>query len=242
MSSVYGKRFARVYDAHWHRFSERLWPFLWVTVRKHAPHALSWLDLCCGNGSLLKLASVNGFRVVGLDRSPHQLDHARRNAPGAWLVQDDVRSFALRERFDVVTCLYDSLNYLTLKADLRRAFRRTVQHLNPNGVFIFDVNTLEGLRGGWQNTSVRHEKDCTVIIETSFDPRRGIGRCLITGFVREGKVYRRFQEEHVQRAFKAEIIKQLIEEAGLRCRKYDGRTLGRARKRSGRLVYVCWKK
>ena len=188
---------------------------------------------------MLKLVCEDGYEAVGVDASRHQLAHARRNAPGAKLVVADIRELALGRRFDVVTCLFDSLNYLTGKKDLVRAFRKAKGHLSAGGLFAFDMNTFEGLEDAWCRTSATHERDLTLVVESSFDAKRALGRCVITGFVRERRLHRRFREEHVERGYRAGEIEDLLGRAGFSFRKYDGNRLGRARKRSGRLLYLC---
>ena len=237
--AVYGKEFAAVYNAKWAFWGPKMWPFLKETVARSVPQARTWLDLCCGAGSLLKFVCKSGFAATGVDRSRYQIAHARRNAPCARLIVGDILHLSLRERFDVVTCMFDSLNYLTRKADLLRAFRRARRHVKPNGIFVFDMNTFEGLQDQWCKTTARHERDLSLSIETSFDPTRALGRCVITGFVREGRLYRRFREEHVERGYRAGEIEDLLEKAGFSFRKRDGNRFGRPRKRSGRLLYVC---
>ena len=239
MAAIYGKHFAAAYDEHWAWFGPRVWPFISRQVRRHSPDARTWLDLCCGAGSLLKLVCEAGYSAVGLDASPHQLRHAARNAPAARLVRADVREFSLPERFDVITCLFDSLNYLTTRKGLLRSLRRARRHLADGGALIFDVNTFEGLEDNWRRTSAVRGPDRLLVAETSFDPRRARGRCLITGFTRDGRRWRRFDEEHIQRGYRADEVADLLGRAGLAFRAYDGRTFGRPRKRSGRLFYVC---
>lgn len=237
--SVYGEDFARVYNATWFNFSARLWPFISEVVRRQAPHASTWLDLCCGTGHLLKIVLDEGFSVTGLDRSPHMLQYARENAPGARLVESDVRSYRLGGRFDVVTCLFDSLNYLTRKRDVGQALRNARRHLSEDGLFVFDIDTFEGFRERRSGTSVRHEEDCVIVTESSFNAKRARGVCRITGFVQEGSLYRKFEEEHWQRGWRPDDVDGLLTEAGFSIRKYDGRKFTRPRKRSDRLVYVC---
>lgn len=145
MRSVYGKHFAAVYNDKWAWFGPKMWPFLSRVVAKRHPKARTWLDLCCGTGSLLPFVLDAGFSAVGLDISLHQLRHARNNAPGARLIKADVRDFSLSEKFDVVTCIFDSLNYLTTKRDLARALRCARRHLGDRGLLLFDMNTFEGL-------------------------------------------------------------------------------------------------
>lgn len=236
---IYGRDFAAVYNDKWMDFTARMWPFLSETVARQKPEARTWLDLCCGTGRLLKLVCENGFVAHGVDLSPHQLKYAKVNAPGATLVRADVGDFSLGQTFDVVTCMFDSLNYLTTRKDLCRAFRRARRHLSEDGCFMFDMNTFAGLQDTWCRTSTIREPGRIIINETSFDEQRGLGRCLITGFIRAGLLYRKFEEEHLERGYRAEEIEEALTRCGFGFRKYDGHSLSRPQKRSARLLYVC---
>lgn len=237
--SVYGREFASVYNEKWAFWGPKIWPFLIGKVRKQIPKASTWLDLCCGTGSLLKLVCENGFSATGVDISKYQIHYARRNAPAADLIVGDIRELSLPRRFDVVTCLFDSLNYLLTKRDLLRAFRRAKRHMSPGGLLAFDMNTFEGLQDGWGRTSATHDRDLTLVVETSFNPKSALGRCMITGFKRERRSYRKFREEHIERGYRAQEIETLLDKAGFSFRKYDGNSLGRPKKRSARLLYLC---
>ena len=237
--AIYGPDFAAVFNERWAFWAPKMWPFLSRQVARRAPEAHTWLDLCCGTGSLLTLVCAHGYEAVGLDLSPHQLAYARQNAPQARLVEADVRTFDLGQTFDVVTCLFDSLNYLTNKRDLAQALRAARRHLAAGGLFIFDMNTLEGLRTMWQQTMVLRDPGRIVINETSFDETRGLGTCRITGFVQAHVDFRRFEEEHVQRGYTPDELDALLARVGFRFTRWDGNHLSRARKRSGRLLYVC---
>lgn len=236
---AYGKDFAAVYEQEWGFWGIRMWPFLREQVERHAPAAATWIDLCCGAGSLLKLVCRAGYEATGVDRSRHQLAHARRNVPAARFVRQDIRALELPERFDIATCLFDSLNYIVHDADLLRAFRGARRHLKSEGLFVFDVNTYEGLEDHWTRTTRMELRGKTLILESTFDPDEAIGRLSITGFVKEGRLYRKFEEEHFERGYRAAEIESMLDRAGFSFRKCDGLTLGRPRKRSPRLVYVC---
>jgi SAM-dependent methyltransferase len=242
-SEIYGRDFAAIYNVEWAFWGSKMWPFLHRQVqrrRRRDGRSLIWLDLCCGAGSLLEYICSAGYSAVGLDASAAQLRHARENAPGARLVRGDVRELDLGREFDVVTCLYDSLNYLTRKGDLLRVFRRVRRHLGPGGLFVFDVNTVEGLEDQWNRTFTLRDRGYVLVVESTFDAREELGTCVFTGFLKEGRRYRRFDERHVQRGFRAAEVEAALEKAGLVVRgKRDGDTLGRARKRSPRLLYLC---
>jgi len=238
---TYGRDFAAVYDAMWGFWGPRMWPFLSRQVARRCRRARTWLDLCCGAGSLLKLACEHGFEAVGLDRSPHQLRHARRNAPQARLVRGDIRSFALPRKFDVITCLFDSLNYVTKRGEVARVFAGVRRHLADRGLFAFDVNTLEGHLRTWRGAWIRRGKGCTILGESSCDERTHLACLRLTGFVRQGRLYRGFQEEHIQRGYTREEMDALLERAGFGFTRYNGNALNRRVAHAARLLYVCWR-
>ena len=239
--AIYGKDFAAAYNERWAFWGPRLWPFLSKVVAHRVPEAHTWLDLCCGTGSLLAPVCDAGYEAVGVDISRHQLKYARRNAPAATLERADVRTLKLGRRFDVVTCLFDSLNYLTEPADLLRALRVARRHLARGGVFMFDINTLAGIRAHWRQAFIYRDPGRVLINDTSFDADEGLGHCRITGFVRQGRLYRKFEEHHVERGYTPDETDALLGRAGLAFVTHDAFSLRKPSKRSARLLYVCWR-
>jgi hypothetical protein len=75
---------------------------------------------------------------------------AARTAPAARLVEGDMTAFSLGAKFDVVICVFDTLNHLPRLADWRQMFDRAHEHLADGGLFVFDVNTTQRLRRLWQ--------------------------------------------------------------------------------------------
>ena len=116
-----------------------------AAVARYRPDAASLLELGCGTGSILqRLSGVP--TLVGLDRSPAMLAIAAGKAPGAELLEGDLSSFSLGRTFDVIICVFDTLNHvLTFDAWLT-AFDAVAAHLAPGGLFVFDINTIGELR------------------------------------------------------------------------------------------------
>ena len=75
--------------------------------------------------------------------------------------------------------------------------------------------------------------------EPTFDRKSCIGHALFTGFIKEGGLYRRFEEDHVQRGYPVETLDRLLAQAGFAFRSVDGHRLSRPRKASPRLLYIC---
>ena len=112
---------------------------------RHMPDADSLLELGCGSGSIL--AGLHQLdRLVGLDRSPQMLATARAKVPRARFVQADMTTFELDERFDIVICVFDTLNHLVSLTAWRALFERARAHLCVGGLFVFDANTVGQLR------------------------------------------------------------------------------------------------
>jgi len=104
------------------------------------------LDVACGTGTVALLLAQRGYQVVGIDRSPAMLEAARRKAKAAGVeipfLCQDVKGLKLKEKFDLVLCLYDSLNYLLEEEGLLAAFRAVRRVMEPGGAFFFDMNSL----------------------------------------------------------------------------------------------------
>jgi SAM-dependent methyltransferase len=121
-------------------------------VKRYRPSASSLLELGCGTGAVLAGLATSDpvLSVTGVDRSPEMLAVASRNAPAARLVQADITDFSLGTRFDVVICVFDTLNHLARFELWGQMFDRVHEHLAERGLFIFDVNTIGRLRGLWR--------------------------------------------------------------------------------------------
>jgi SAM-dependent methyltransferase len=48
--------------------------------------------------------------------------------------------FRIDEQFDVIFCLFDSINHLRRLSDWKKAFAAVRRRLLPSGCFIFDIN------------------------------------------------------------------------------------------------------
>jgi SAM-dependent methyltransferase len=73
------------------------------------------------------------------------LSIARRKVPHANLFRQDMVDFQIDDRFDVICCVFDSMNHLRRFSDWKKVFARVRRHLSPRGCFIFDINTQRKL-------------------------------------------------------------------------------------------------
>jgi SAM-dependent methyltransferase len=73
------------------------------------------------------------------------LSVARKKVPQSKLFRQDMIDFRIDGRFDVILCVFDSINHVRRFSDWKKAFAAVRRHLSPGGCFIFDINTQRKL-------------------------------------------------------------------------------------------------
>ena len=215
---AFGPAFAEAYTRHWPWHSISLSERFPDIVRKYALRGTNLVDIACGEGTFAREVARRGWTVTGVDQSPDMLalaareDHAERVT---WLRQD-IRELSLPAPADVVTCWYNSLNYLPGDDDLAATFRAVRQSLVPGGAFLFDVYTIRGLATEWveQTYIAVDSPDCYVTSETRFNSRERVADVRFVGFIRVRSRFVRFEERHKNRGWSWATIKRLLHEAG----------------------------
>ena len=219
--SIYDQ-YALVYDASGQiTFSIRMIPYLDDLVQHHPPPGRSMLDLACGTGTVALSFSRQGWETYALDASSAMLAQARikmeQTGHEVTFSQQDMRRFVLPHAVDLITCLYDSLNYMLSLSDLRQVFRQVASALSPEGVFLGDVNTQETLEHLWGNKTFFVENDdLALILRSGYDGATRLSTVHIVGFVRqENGLYSRFDEHHTEIAYEKGDVRTALEAAGL---------------------------
>jgi SAM-dependent methyltransferase len=113
-------------------------------IRAANPNARNVLELGCGTGSILKHLQHN-YEVSGLDTSSRMLSIARHKVPHAKFFRQDMVDFQIDDSFDVICCVFDSINHVRRFSEWKKVFARVRRHLSPGGCFIFDINTQRKL-------------------------------------------------------------------------------------------------
>ena len=113
-------------------------------IHKANPKAENVLEHGCGTGSVLKHLTKH-YEVWGVDLSGTMLSIAKKKVAQARLSRQDMVRFRLPRRFDVICCVFDSINHVLGFADWKKLFANVWRHLSEKGVFIFDINTQKKL-------------------------------------------------------------------------------------------------
>ncbi len=208
-------------------------------IERHNPRAKTILELACGTGAILERLHPD-FIVAGLDLSRDMLDIASRKVPEARLFAEDMTHFDLGERFDVVLCVFDSLNHLVRFEEWEAVFDRAREHLSDSGIFVFDVNTerkLASFAGAppW----IQWFDDESLFLIDVREGEDGTYDWKVRVFEHvEGSAYRLHAEDIREAAFPVDQIESALVDRFARISVFDA-DRARPTGRSERLYFVC---
>ncbi|TFG26836.1 class I SAM-dependent methyltransferase [Candidatus Thorarchaeota archaeon] len=109
---------------------------------------IRWLDVACGTGTHI-MHLKDKYDAMGFDLSEEMLVVAREKCPNIKFVQGNMVEMNLGQKFDVITCLFGSIGYLTKEEELERAICAFSKHTDKGGVVIIEpMFTKESFREG----------------------------------------------------------------------------------------------
>lgn len=208
-------------------------------LRKFHPKAKTLLEIACGTGAHLAPLAEH-YEVTGLDLSRTMLRYARKRLPGVRFHHQNMAGFRLGTKFDAVICPYDSINHMVRFEDWVATFKAVKEHLNPKGVFVFDMNTEYRLRDlarlpPWAQKFGEHY----VMMKVS-TAENGIADWDVTVFERGKRgTYRLHHEVIQEKSFPHEKVKGALREHFGWVKTYDPAGWSRVKASSRRLFYVC---
>ena len=203
------------------------------------------LELGCGTGKMMERLARAGYDMIGVDSSVDMLqiamEHARELPYSLLYLLQDMREFELYGTVRAVVSICDSVNYITEPEDLIEVFRLVNNYLDPEGIFLFDFNTEHKYRDIIGERVIAEDReDVSFIWYNEYDEEEHLNYIDLSVFVQEeGDIFRKYQEQHVQRGYSLEEMKKLIAESGLvYLAAYDDYTKKPATDESERIVFV----
>ena len=202
------------------------------------------LDLACGTGSLTILLASKGYEVTGLDRAEGMLNVAREKVENEdlkiTLQQGNMIDFQISEKFDAILCTYDSINYAINENELCTMFETVAKHLSPDGLFIFDVTTERNIVEHFHNkTFSENHQDYSFIWKNMYLYNTKMCRTFLTFFIRDGELFRRYEEVHQQRIYEVSTVNSLLKATGFKLLSaYDMYTFNKWNRSSDRINFT----
>lgn len=204
-----------------------------------------YLDIACGTGNLTKELSSNFKNTWAVDLSMEMLTEAevklRAECKKARFICQDITSLQLNRRFDLITCCLDSTNYIIDEEQLELYFSGVYKHLKENGIFIFDINSYYKLTEVLGDNIFTYNSDDVVYVwENSLED--DIVNMYLTFFIKQDELYKRFDEEHEERAYKEETIEYYLKKVGFSViKRLDNYEYKDVKENTERIVYVLKK-
>ena len=240
--------FARVYDIFMDNVEYEKWAeYLIGRLREYGIEDGIVLELGCGTGVMTELLAESGYDMIGVDNSEEMLGEAmeKRAESGYEILylEQDMREFELYGTVKAIVSICDSMNYITEDEDLLEVFKLVNNYLDPEGVFIFDLNTVykyEKILG--EQTIAENREDASFIWDNYYDEEEQINEYDLALFIPEGKdgLYRKYEEVHYQRAYELELVKELLEKAGMEfVTAYDAFTKNPVNEKSERMYVIA---
>jgi|SRR5699024_4873582 len=244
-------KLANIYDAVMSDVDYDLWAdYIDALMLKHHPEPQRVMELACGTGSLaLSLDELECYDISGTDRSPQMIARARqKNEARMCKVDFSVMNFldiSTRKTYDVVLCIFDSINYLHSPKQILTFLEECKKLLTPQSLLIFDFTTpansveaityLHNERGTTENNFRFHRS-------STYNKEQHIhnNRFLIQQLSADGQtVEAEYIENHEQKIYTLDQILDIIDQTEYQLiTKYDGFEFEEADSESLRITMV----
>ena len=240
--------FAQIYDKLMYDVDYSKWhEYITEVLNRYNVSPQKVLEMACGTGNFTKFLCEDGYEVTCFDASDDMLSIAfdkLTKYKNITILNQNMIDFELNQQFDLILSICDSINYITDYEDLIVVFENVYRHLKENGLFIFDVNSIYKLKEIiGNNTFVEDNKEVFYVWENEFDANSSICEFYISFFVKDSTgLYRRFDEQHFERAYTSEQIVLALKTAGFsRIEEYEGFSFDKPKANSERLVFIIRK-
>lgn len=175
------------------------------------------LDVACGTGRHALAFADLGYEVTGTDLNDELLEVGRAaGGDRVRFVQGDMTDLDVPGRFDLVTCLFDSIGYAQENDSVVAALRSLGRHVTPEGTVVVEFLHAPAIVRGAdprreRTLALADGRELTRVAETTLDVPRMLMRVRYELSL-DGEQY---SEEQVNRAFSIPEMRLLAESAGL---------------------------
>ena len=214
--------FANLYDELMNDFDYGKWfNYIEDIFKKYNINGSKILEMACGTGNLSIHLAEKGYKLTCFDLSEEMLAQAYEKLnryKNVKLLNGNMVDFKINKKFDSIISICDSINYIIDIDDLKATFENVYNHLEDEGVFIFDINSfykLSEIIGN--NVFVEDREDIFYTWQNYYDVDSRICEFYLSFFIKEDNDnYLRFNEEHKERAYTVDEILTTLKSVGFR--------------------------
>jgi len=137
---VFGDTYSKYYNLLYKdKNYQEEYDYIRKIINKHGARKKNILDIGCGTGKHLKYFKDDGFTVAGVDASENMLSEAKLYLnQNNDLICAKASEFKFSKKFDIIISLFHVMSYQTSNNELEKVFMNVSEHLNKDGLFIFD--------------------------------------------------------------------------------------------------------
>lgn len=187
------------------------------------------LELACGSGRLLLPLAEEGYAVTGVDTSAAMLSLAQQRlehagvASHCTLVQQDMCSLQLEQRFRMAFIALGSFAHVYVRKQQQQALAAVRAHLTPGAMFVVDIANadiryMENMSGQVLHQGTWQKEDGTILTHlvspTSSPTRHLLELTHFYDHFRQGEPVRRTMVKTWAYLFERGEMELLLEQAG----------------------------
>ena len=245
--SMQYEELAKVYDPLMADVDRGAWA---EYISRFIPAGASVLECACGTGEMsIRLARM-GYDVTATDLSEEMLLVAAQKQreeglakAGLRFIRMDMRALSHHKKVDCVVACCDGVNYLLSRGEVQKFFDSACAVLKPGGRLLFDISSrykLENVLGS--NCFTDNGREVAYLWQNEYDKDTKLIRMELSFFKREGGLYRRFDETHIQRAHSVRELGSWLDLSGFDWKAYGFLTEKEPEKTEERIQFIAVKR
>lgn len=181
-------------------------------------NAKSILEVSCGTGRITQSLYELGYKITASDISTEMLKIAKQSTKEKALdiqfIKQDMRNIEVGNLVDAIICACDGANYIDADG-LSQFASSALNGLKAGGILLFDISSRHKLKDIMdEQVFFDDAEDSACIWQNTFDDENDALLLDITLFIRNGHLFERYSEQHVQYAHDVKEIKEIMLSAG----------------------------
>ena len=175
------------------------------------------LDMACGTGTLTSIMADRGFEMIGVDASEEMLavayEKTEKCSIKPLLLCQRLEDLDLYGTVGAAVSSLDCLNYIHSEK-LAEVFRKMHLFIEPGGVLVFDILMPEALEALDGQVFIDENDETFCVWRTEYDYCTKSCRYGMDVFVRNGDMWERSFEEHIEYAHSVDTVVTLLKASG----------------------------
>jgi SAM-dependent methyltransferase len=154
----------------------------WIatTLESHGcPPAGRLLEFGSGTGRHARILADQGYLITGVEPSTDMIERTEPH-PRVTYLHGDTGSTDLGEKFDAVVALFHVMSYHTSLPELHAFYETASRHLDPGGLFAFDVWFTPAVHSLVPEARVLEKANSRISVTRAATPTEDISRSLVT--------------------------------------------------------------